>query len=176
MYIKFLFTLSTWCACWYCYITQRSVKPPALCVYRLMFSEHTLRIGASVGFSAVSTVCLSAGWLVCLASSSGDQLLLPPSQIPSHLHELCHFGLGCLHILPQTQSEFALPKLNFSSSVCELLCSYKLITSEFSSDVEMWYWLRLVCFTGQRPDRCSSSTILNTGGEACDIVGSNMSI
>lgn len=69
---------------------------------------------------------------MCLASSSADQLLLPPSQIPSHLHELCHFGLGCLHILPQTQSEFALPKLNFSSSVCELLCSYLLITSEFS--------------------------------------------
>lgn len=43
------------------YNTQRSVKPPALCVYRLMFSEHTLRISASVGFSAVSTVCLSAG-------------------------------------------------------------------------------------------------------------------
>lgn len=83
-------------------------------------------------------MCLSAGWLVCLASSSDDQLLLPPSPIPCNLHELCHFGLGRLHILPQTQSEFVISKLNFSSSllslslyVSKLPCSYLLIMSVF---------------------------------------------
>lgn len=51
---------------------------------------------------------------MCLACGSGDQLLLPLSQIPCCVHQLYHLRLGCLPLLPQTQSKSSTQEIKWT--------------------------------------------------------------